>query len=188
MKSGGVLIGLGIIILLIFLAIFLRRGSVNVPGINTPTVTPTPSLLITPSPSPTSSSSTSQNVSTIIENKSNLKLFNAALKAAGLDNTLKSGGPYTIFAPSDTTVISNLNNLPRDNTSLKSIIQYHIVNGNYSSSDLIGKSSLKTLRGDNLIIDISKGNGVTINGIKISEPDIKASNGTIHVIDGILTQ
>lgn len=188
MRRGGLLIAIGIVVLLIFLGYFIRQGSLDVPGLNLPSATPAPSVNSNLSPTSTPSSNLNRDLTATVEIKNNLRLFFAALRASGLDNTLKSGGPYTVFAPSDTAVISNLNNLPKDISSLRSILQYHVVQGNYTSNDLVGKTNLKTIRGDDLFIDLSKGNGVTMNGVKISEPDIRASNGIVHVIDGVLTQ
>lgn len=115
----------------------------------------------------------------------------AAVKAAGLVDTLSGKGPFTVFAPTDDafaklppgTVDSLLKpeNLPK----LKAILLYHVVAGNIPSSALKDGESVKTVGGKSLTIGIASG-VVKVNDATVVKADIPASNGVIHVIDTVL--
>ena len=111
-----------------------------------------------------------------------------AIKAAGLVDTLKSDGPFTVFAPTDEAFAKlpegTLESLLADKEKLTQILTYHVVSGKVSSSQAARLTSATTVQGGNLAIDSS--NGVTINGAKVVQADIEASNGVIHVIDTVL--
>ena len=115
----------------------------------------------------------------------------AAVQAAGLVYTLKSPGPFTVFAPTDDafaalpagTVDSLL--LPENKDKLVSILTYHVVSGTVPASRLTGtRGSIDTVQGSQLHFDGR--NGVKINKATVINADITASNGIIHVIDGVL--
>ena len=115
-----------------------------------------------------------------------------ALTAAGLVNTLKGPGPFTVFAPTDAafaklpagTVQSLLK--PENKAQLVSILTYHVVPGKVMSASLAGKvTEAKTVEGKTVKIDATKG-GVTVNDAKVVSADIAATNGVIHVIDTVL--
>ena len=115
----------------------------------------------------------------------------AALQAAGLAETLKGKGPFTVFAPSDEafnklpagTVDSLLK--PENKDKLKAILLYHVVSGEVDSSQVVKLSSAKTLEGKDVTVAVNDGS-VTINNAKVITPDVHASNGVIHVIDTVL--
>jgi uncharacterized surface protein with fasciclin (FAS1) repeats len=116
----------------------------------------------------------------------------AALQAAGLEETLRGPGPFTVFAPTDAafaalpagTVDSLLR--PENQEQLRSILTYHVVPGTAPASSLAGQQGqLTTVEGGTLLVD-GTGDGVTVNGIAVSTADVAASNGVIHVIDGVL--
>ena len=111
-----------------------------------------------------------------------------AIKAAGLVDTLKSDGPFTVFAPTNEAFAKlpegTLESLLADKEKLTQILTYHVVSGKVSSSQAARLTSATTVQGGNLAIDSS--NGVTINGAKVVQADIEASNGVIHVIDTVL--
>jgi uncharacterized surface protein with fasciclin (FAS1) repeats len=119
------------------------------------------------------------------------KTLAAALQAAGLVDTLKGKGPFTVFAPTDAafaklpagTVESLLK--PENKAKLTSILTLHVVPGNVKAADVVKLTSAKTVNGQSLAIDAS-GGGVKVNGAKVVKADIAASNGTIHVIDTVL--
>ena len=119
------------------------------------------------------------------------KTLTAALEAAGLVETLKGNGPFTVFAPTDEafaklpdgTVKSLLK--PENKQKLTSILTYHVVAGNVKAADVIKLSSAKTLNGQSVTIKVVKGK-VLINGATVVKADIAATNGTIHVIDTVL--
>ncbi|MEM9796419.1 MAG: fasciclin domain-containing protein [Pseudomonadota bacterium] len=116
----------------------------------------------------------------------------AAVEAAGLVETLKGPGPFTVFAPTDDafaalpagTVESLLQ--PENRDQLVSILTYHVAPGLYPASSLIGtRGRVPTVQGQSLHID-GQGGGVTVEGIPVVTPDVTASNGIIHVISGVL--
>jgi uncharacterized surface protein with fasciclin (FAS1) repeats len=119
------------------------------------------------------------------------KTLTTALEAAGLVETLKGKGPFTVFAPTDAafaklpegTLRSLL--MPANKQKLKSILTYHVVAGNVKAADVIKLSSAKTLNGQSITIKVVNGK-VLINGATVVKADIAATNGTIHVIDTVL--
>ncbi|MCX5961617.1 MAG: fasciclin domain-containing protein [Cyanobacteria bacterium] len=118
------------------------------------------------------------------------KTLTAALKAAGLVDTLKGPGPFTVFAPTDAafaklpkgTVETLLK--PENKAQLVKILTYHVVSGEVLSTTL-KSGKVKTVEGDTVNVLVQK-SGVTINKSKLTAVDIKASNGVIHVIDTVL--
>ena len=119
------------------------------------------------------------------------KTLTAALEAAGLVETLKGKGPFTVFAPTDAafaklpegTVKSLLK--PENKQKLTAILTYHVVAGNVKAADVIKLSSAKTLNGQSVTIK-TVGGKVMINNATVVKADIAATNGTIHVIDTVL--
>jgi uncharacterized surface protein with fasciclin (FAS1) repeats len=118
------------------------------------------------------------------------KTLTAALKAAGLVETLEGNGPFTMFAPTDAafaklpagTVEMLLK--PENKAALVRILTYHVVSGNVFSTDL-KSGQVKTLEGSPVNVMIGK-NGVMINQSTVQAANVKASNGVIHVIDTVL--
>lgn len=120
------------------------------------------------------------------------KTLTAALQAAGLVETLKGKGPYTVFAPSDEAFkklpAGTVENLlkPENKAQLQKVLTYHVVAGNVMSSDLKGKkTSAKTVEGSTVQVDAS-GNTVKVNDATVTQADVQASNGVIHVIDSVI--
>ncbi|MEM8773684.1 MAG: fasciclin domain-containing protein [Pseudomonadota bacterium] len=115
----------------------------------------------------------------------------AAVQAAGLVETLRSPGPFTVFAPTDDafaalpagTVESLLE--PENKDKLVDILTYHVVAGEAPAASLVGKrGSLTSVQGSKLHLDGR--NGVRIENANVITPDVFASNGVIHVIDAVL--
>ena len=114
----------------------------------------------------------------------------AAVKAAGLVETLKSAGPFTVFAPTDEafaklpkgTVEDLLK--PENKAKLVAILTYHVVAGKVMAAD-VKTMMAKTVNGKELDIKIADG-AVTVNSAKVIKTDVAASNGVIHVIDTVL--
>ena len=115
----------------------------------------------------------------------------AAVQAAGLVDTLKSDGPFTVFAPTDEafaklpdgTVKSLLK--PENKDKLVSILTYHVVPGKVMAGDIAGKKlKAATVQGSTVSIDAT--DGATINNANIVATDVKTSNGVIHVIDRVI--
>jgi uncharacterized surface protein with fasciclin (FAS1) repeats len=121
----------------------------------------------------------------------NFNTLVAAVKAAGLVETLKGDGPFTVFAPTDEafaklpegTVEDLLK--PENKDKLVSILTYHVVSGKYKAEKVLKKDMLKTVNGQS--IKVSKSDkGAMINMSMITATDIMTSNGVIHVIDTVL--
>jgi len=120
----------------------------------------------------------------------NFSTLVAAVEAAGLVETLKGEGPFTVFAPTDDafaalpegTVEDLL--LPENVDKLKAILTYHVVSGAVMSGDLSDGMEADTVEGSALTI--STEDGVTVNGANVVTADIEASNGVIHAIDTVL--
>jgi uncharacterized surface protein with fasciclin (FAS1) repeats len=112
-----------------------------------------------------------------------------ALTEAGLVETLKGKGPFTVFAPTDEAFAKlpkgTLEALLKDKKKLAGILTYHVVSGSVKAADAAKLTSAKTVNGQDLKIKADKG-AVTINGAKVTTADIVTSNGVIHVIDTVL--
>jgi uncharacterized surface protein with fasciclin (FAS1) repeats len=116
----------------------------------------------------------------------------AALTAAGLVDTLKGPGPFTVFAPTDDAfkklpsgTVENLLK-PENKAQLVKVLTYHVVPGKVMSASLVGKKSeAKTVEGGTLAIDASS-SGVMVDNAKVVSADIAADNGVIHVIDTVV--
>ncbi|MGL4621585.1 fasciclin domain-containing protein [Chroococcidiopsis sp.] len=112
----------------------------------------------------------------------------AAVKAAGLVDTLKGAGPYTLFAPNDEAFAKlpagTVDALLKDIPKLKKILTYHVVSGKVMAADVAKMKSAKTVEGSDVKIDASK--GVKVNDATVSTADVAADNGVIHVIDTVL--
>lgn len=115
----------------------------------------------------------------------------AAVKAAGLVETLQSPGPFTVFAPTDAafaklpagTVDDLL--LPENKDKLSAILKYHVVSGEVLAADVVKMSSADTVEGQPLMIDATA-SGVRVNDANVIKTDVMAANGVIHVIDSVL--
>ncbi|MEZ6040767.1 MAG: fasciclin domain-containing protein [Planctomycetaceae bacterium] len=114
----------------------------------------------------------------------------AAVKAAGLVETLKGEGPFTVFAPSDDAFAKlpkgTVENLlkPENKDQLVAVLTYHVVPGKLKASDVVAKSELPTVNGKSA--KITTENGAAIAGSKIVATDIECSNGIVHVIDSVM--
>jgi uncharacterized surface protein with fasciclin (FAS1) repeats len=114
-----------------------------------------------------------------------------ALQAAGLANTLKGKGPFTVFAPTDEafsklppgTVESLLK--PENKEKVKAILLYHVVSGDVTAAQVVKLSSAKTVNGQGLKLTVNDGT-VMVNDAKVVKAGVLASNGVIHVIDTVL--
>lgn len=115
----------------------------------------------------------------------------AALGAAGLVETLKGTGPFTVFAPTDAAFAKlppgTVDNLlkPENKDQLTAILTYHVVPGSVMAADVVKLDEAETVNGKMLDIETRDG-GVTVNDAKVTATDIRASNGVIHVIDTVV--
>ena len=114
----------------------------------------------------------------------------AAVQAAGLVETLKGAGPFTVFAPTDAAFAAlpagTVEDLlkPENKDKLIAILTYHVVSGKVMSTDLTEGMMAKTVQGGDLTITLE--GGAKVNGIAVSAADIAASNGVIHVVDAVI--
>lgn len=114
----------------------------------------------------------------------------AAAEAAGLVETLRSEGPLTVFAPTDEafealpegTVPSLLEDVER----LRAVLTYHVVPGRVTADQVVGLDSATTVSGRSLDIRVSDDGTVRVGGATVVKTDVMASNGVIHIIDGVL--
>jgi uncharacterized surface protein with fasciclin (FAS1) repeats len=112
-----------------------------------------------------------------------------ALEAAGLVETLKGEGPYTVFAPTDAAFEAlppgTLDQLLADPEALADVLLYHVVEGEVLAEDVVGLDSATTVNGADVTITV-EGDSVRINDALVTMTDIMTSNGVIHVIDAVL--
>ena len=136
----------------------------------------------------------SQNIHDIVDtavSAGSFKTLVAAVKAAGLVDTLKGAGPFTVFAPSDAafaklpagTVESLVK--PENKAKLAAILTFHVMAGKVMAADVAGKTvSPASVQGEHLHVNGT--HGVTVNGAKVITADIACTNGVIHVIDTVI--
>lgn len=112
----------------------------------------------------------------------------AAVKAAGLVDTLKGPGPFTVFAPTDKAFAKipkeQLDALLKDPEKLKAVLTYHVVSGKVMAAD-VKPGAVKTVQGGSFMVK-SAGDKVMIDGATVVKTDIGTSNGVIHVIDSVI--
>ena len=159
----------------------------------------TPAAPMSASSSPTASS-TAMSESDIVETAAaagDFKTLTAALKAAGLDETLKGPGPFTVFAPADAAFAKlpegTVETLLKDpKGQLAEILKYHVVAGEVMAADVakMDGQKVKTVQGAELTVEVSGDKVVLVdaagNRVNVIKTDITASNGVIHVIDAVL--
>ncbi len=115
----------------------------------------------------------------------------AAVTAAGLVETLKGSGPFTVFAPTNAAFAAlpagTVDGLlkPEKKADLTKILTYHVVSGAVKAADLTDGQKVKTLQGEELTVSIKDGK-VMINGANVTAADLEGSNGVVHVVDAVL--
>ena len=118
------------------------------------------------------------------------KTLGTALQAAGLVDTLKGSGPFTVFAPTDEAFAKlpagTLEMLlkPENKAKLQRILTYHVVAGKVMAADVVKLRSAKAVSGDT--ITVSTAAGVMVDKARVLKTDVVASNGVIHVIDAVI--
>ena len=115
------------------------------------------------------------------------KTLATALQAAGLIDTLKGPGPFTVFAPTDAAFAkvpkADLEALLKDKAKLTAVLTYHVVSGKVMAKD-VKAGKVKTVQGSELTVTTA--GGVMVDSAKVTSTDIVADNGVIHVIDTVL--
>ena len=115
----------------------------------------------------------------------------AAIRAADLETTLRGTGPFTVFAPTDAAFAkipaATLNDLlrPENKATLQAILGYHVVAGKVMAAEVVNLTSATTVQGAPVTIAVS-GSAVRVNDANVTQTDVAASNGVIHVIDTVL--
>jgi uncharacterized surface protein with fasciclin (FAS1) repeats len=145
---------------------------------------------MTPSTAPAENAKAASNIVEVAASNGSFNTLVAALKAAGLDETLASGGPYTVFAPTDKafealpegTVEELLK--PENRDTLVKILTYHVVSGNKTANTL-ESGQAETLAGMPVDVKVTT-EGVMVNNANVVQADVQASNGVIHVIDRVI--
>jgi uncharacterized surface protein with fasciclin (FAS1) repeats len=116
------------------------------------------------------------------------KTLATALQAAGLVETLKGQGPFTVFAPTDEAFAripkADLDALLKDKAKLTRVLTYHVVPGKVMAADVVKLKEAKTVEGQSLKINATS--GVKVDGANVIKADVAASNGVIHVIDAVI--
>ena len=122
-------------------------------------------------------------------NAGQFKTLASLLQSAGLVDTLKGPGPFTVFAPTDAAFAkvpkATLDALAADPAKLKAVLLYHVVAGSVPAADVVKLTSAKTVNGASVSIKV-QGSTVMVNDANVVTPDVMASNGIIHVIDTVL--
>jgi len=130
-----------------------------------------------------------KDIVTVAVEAGSFKTLATALTEAGLVETLKGEGPFTVFAPTDEAFAKlpkgTLEGLLKDKEALKKVLLYHVVSGNVSSKDVVKLNKAKTVGGQDVMIKVKDGK-VYINKSQVTAADVQASNGVIHIIDTVL--
>ena len=132
-----------------------------------------------------------KNIVQVAVENGNFNTLVTAVKAAGLAETLQGPGPFTVFAPTDAAFAKlpagTVNALLADKEKLTAILTYHVISGKVVASDITKMNGANpvTLNGQKLDIAV-RGGKVYVNGAQVITADVYASNGVIHVIDGVL--
>jgi len=117
-----------------------------------------------------------------------LRTLGVALQSAGITGTLQQAGPFTLFAPTNEAFASvpNLTNLLNTPTTLLNVVQYHIVADRVTAADLARLGVALSIQGQSITVTVAANGGEKVNNATIIQRDILASNGVIHVINGVL--
>jgi uncharacterized surface protein with fasciclin (FAS1) repeats len=128
------------------------------------------------------------NIVETVNDAKTFKTFIAALKKAGLTETLQNSGPYTVFAPSDEAFAKlppgSLDALMKDKEKLNKLLSYHVIQGKFLVTE-IKPGKAKTLQGDTLTLTSDNGK-VTVNDANVTQSDLNADNGVVHAIDTVI--
>jgi uncharacterized surface protein with fasciclin (FAS1) repeats len=144
----------------------------------------------TPDQKPIATTAKAQTIVDVASGNKNFSTLVKAVKAAGLVETLSGTGPFTVFAPTDAAFAAlpkaTLADLlkPENKAKLAKVLTYHVVSGTVLAKD-VKPGSVKTVEGSSVTIK-AEGGKVMVNDATVTQTDIKASNGVIHVIDKVI--
>ena len=144
-----------------------------------------------PTPPSETPEASGNNILAVAEANGSFNTLTQALKAAGLDQTLQGDGPFTVFAPTDEAFAKLPQDAVRDllkpenKEVLVKILTYHVVPNKVLSSDL-KSGPITSVEGGAINVNVDSEKGVMVNDVKVTTPDVEASNGVIHVIDELM--
>lgn len=131
----------------------------------------------------------SNSIAGIVANDPNFSTLLAAVQAAGLTQELASGGPYTVFAPTNAAFAkvpkAQLDALLNDREQLRAVLLYHVVPGSVMAKQVVTLDSATTANGASVNI-MTSGGKVMVDGATVTKADVRASNGVVHVVDTVL--
>ena len=143
-------------------------------------------VFVAPAAVPTASAQ-QQNIVQLAQGNPQLSTLVRAVQAANLVDTLSGPGPFTVFAPNDAAFqkvpADALNQTLQDQPMLRSVLTYHVTAGRLTAAELAQRGSVPSVQGGPLNI----GAGPSVNGVRIVQADVAASNGIVHVIETVLT-
>jgi uncharacterized surface protein with fasciclin (FAS1) repeats len=129
-------------------------------------------------------------IAEVVSSDANFSTLLAAVKAAGLVETLSGKGPFTVFAPTNEAFAkiakADLEALLKDKAALTKVLTYHVVAGKVMSGDVVKLKEAKTVQGQNIAIEVKDGAVMLNTKSKVTKVDIETSNGVIHVIDTVI--
>ncbi|BAU07959.1 beta-Ig-H3/fasciclin [Fischerella major NIES-592] len=175
-------------------------GENTTPSAQTPTentspvaeVTPTTTAPATQTPAGTTANKNFAELAQAAASQGSFKILTQATKAAGLEEQLTAQGPYTVFAPTDAAFNAlpqgTLENLlkPENKQQLVQLLTYHVIPGQVTSTQLTS-GDVKTVEGTPVTIDVnSTARTISVNGAKVTQADILASNGVVHIVDQVI--
>jgi uncharacterized surface protein with fasciclin (FAS1) repeats len=149
-----------------------------------------PSTAAAPTPAATATPETADDIVAVAQDTPDLSTLVAAVTAADLGPTLQGDGPFTVFAPTNdafASIQSTVDTLlkPENKGDLADVLTYHVVPGATMAADLTDGQMLTTVQGKKLEVAVD-GDTVTVGGATVSQPDVAASNGVVHVVDTVL--
>ncbi|MFL5808934.1 MAG: fasciclin domain-containing protein [Flavisolibacter sp.] len=131
------------------------------------------------------------NITQVVNNEKEMTTFKKGVLAAGLDQTLSSTGPFTVFAPTDLAfgkleagMVENLLK-PENKIKLTALLNHHVVAGKINFKDLKDGDKLKSMNGKELVVKVANAK-VSVDGATIQNHDVSTSNGVIHSLDTVL--
>ena len=175
------------------IAIAACSAAASPSAVPTAASTPSPAATAAAAPSAMPSASAAAMAKDIVQTATDAGSFKtllAAVKAAGLVETLQGKGPFTVFAPTDAAFAAlpagTLDGLLKDPAALKKILLYHVVSGSVTADKVVGLTSATSVEGSPIAVSIKDGTVYLNDSAKVVTPDVMASNGVIHVIDKVI--
>lgn len=186
------LLGLSALLMVLTLGAACDPNTAEAPLETTPDVGEAPTAPVEPTTPDAGPTAGTETIAEVAANTASLSTFNSALEAAGLTDALNEPGPYTVFAPSDEAFAAlppeTLQQLlsPEGRDQLAGLLAYHVVPEELPASEL-QSADVDTLAGAPLTVQVDQGaQSVSVNNALVTQPDLEASNGIIHVVDQVI--